>query len=466
MKRVFISYSRRDLVFVEKFAEDLQKAGYDVWYDLTDLEGGDRWAREIEDGIRTSDIFVIVISPDSVKSEWVEREFLYASNRMMKIVPVLYKMCELPLWLLNLHYIDLQGKNYTQNFQAILEILEDVQELNLALWRLRPKSIMKALLKPQWFVPFATVIIIALAVFYGRLPLGGEPQPTAEISPTIFIPTSTSTSIPATDTPVPSATATEAIPTETTPQPPSEEIIDKGAKMVLVPSGSFEMGRSSGHPDEQPFHVVHLDSFYIDTYEVTNALYKGCVNGLVCRPPTNDHFYADLKYSDHPVVFVNWNMAAMYCEWRGARLPTEAEWEKAASGPEQRDYPWGNGFDDVRLNFCDTNCDEVGKDRGANDGYAMTAPVGSFNAGVSPFGVYDMAGNVSEWVADWYDEYYYVNSPNTNPTGPENGTYRVLRGGSWLHSENDARVFRRFKLNPDVNAYNYTGFRCARDVEP
>jgi len=111
MKRVFLSYSRRDLVFVEKFAEDLQKAGYAVWYDLTDLEGGDRWAREIQDGIRTSDIFVIVISPDSVKSEWVEREFLFASNRMMKIVPVLYRMCELPLWLLNLRSFRKDTKN-------------------------------------------------------------------------------------------------------------------------------------------------------------------------------------------------------------------------------------------------------------------------------------------------------------------------------------------------------------------
>jgi formylglycine-generating enzyme required for sulfatase activity len=466
MKRVFLSYSRKDLVFVERFAEDLQKAGYSVWYDLSGLEGGDRWAREIQAGIRTSDIFVVVISPDSVKSEWVEREFLFASNRMMKIVPVLYKMCELPLWLLNLHYIDLQGKNYTQNFPAILETFEDVQELNLALWKLRPKSILKALLKPYWIVLFV-VAIIALAGIFRPLVFANEPTPTVESSPTKPEPTSTSTSIPVTDTPVPSPTATEVIPTEASPKPPDEKIVDeKGVTMVLIPADSFEMGSGSGNPDERPFHIVHLDSFYIDEYEVTNALYKVCVNTLECKlPTTTTRFYADVQYSEHPVVYVNWDMANAYCEWRGARLPTEAEWEKTAHGLEQMNYPWGNIFYNTRLNFCDMNCEYGWKDPFADDGYASTAPVGKFVDGISPFGAYDMAGNVMEWVADWYADDYYAISPNKNPLGPESGDFRVLRGGSWYHSKNNVRTTARYRLHPST-AFNYIGFRCARDVTP
>ncbi|HIE28389.1 TPA: PEGA domain-containing protein [Candidatus Poribacteria bacterium] len=229
-----------------------------------------------------------------------------------------------------------------------------------------------------------------------------------------------------------------------------------GAEMILIPAGEFIMGspEGEGDDDEHPQHTVFLDAFYIDKYEVTNAQYKQFMDATGHKAP---EYWNDERYNqpNQPVVGVSWYDAVAYCKWAGKRLPTEAEWEKAARGTDGREYPWGNEWDSLKCNS------EIG-----GDGYEYTAPVGSFPDGASPYGVMDMAGNVWEWVADWYDSnhYYYSRSPQQ---GPDSGSHRVLRGGSWVNAVqlSSLRCADRDWFNPNY-WNNISGFRCAQDVTP
>lgn len=262
---------------------------------------------------------------------------------------------------------------------------------------------------------------------------------------------------------------------------PSELTDAFGVPMALIPEGEFTMGENAddvviecekyrsdclldSFTDEEPLHQVFLDTYYIDIYEVTNAAFKACVDAGACTPPqdtsSNDRsiYYGNSQFDDYPVINVDWNQAQTYCEWRGGSLPTEAQWEKAARGMDDRMYPWGDTFDGTKLNFCDKNCSSSGTD--SDDGYADTSPVGNYPNGISPYGVYDMAGNVWEWVGDWYDSAYYQNSPRSNPVGPSSGEYRLLRGGSWGSEAFGAHVSNRNWASPEI-IQNYFGFRCA-----
>ena len=175
--------------------------------------------------------------------------------------------------------------------------------------------------------------------------------------------------------------------------------------------------------DQQPAHAVTLSGFWLDRTEITNAQYARCMADGACTPPaqrglyTRSAYFDDPAYADYPVIYVNWSQAAAYCRWAGGRLPTEAEWEYAARGPESLDFPWGQAFDGSKLNFCDVNCWVPGADPDSDDGYVETAPVGSFSAGASWIGALDLAGNVAEWVADRYAADYYAASPADDPTG-------------------------------------------------
>lgn len=222
--------------------------------------------------------------------------------------------------------------------------------------------------------------------------------------------------------------------------------------MVLVPAGEFTMGSDKGDDDEQPVHRVFLDSFYIDKFEVTNGRFAKFVEAIQSEPPWG---FADketpVTHPDQPVRWVNWMDAMGYCLWVGKRLPTEAEWEKAARGTDGRVYPWGN---DVP-----TPAHAV---FGLKEGADTVSSIGNHDKGKSPYGVHDMAGNLYEWTIDWYDEQFYTKNPAINPRGPVEGTAKVQRGGSYTNSGYRLRSSFRTKGDPTEHDPN-VGFRCAQD---
>lgn len=224
--------------------------------------------------------------------------------------------------------------------------------------------------------------------------------------------------------------------------------------MVLIPAGEFLMGAEDGLPDARPMHRVYLSSYWLDKYEVTNTQYRQCVEGGGCTPPKDRQAFDDPERAQHPVTNVTWTQARAYCEWRGKRLPTEAEWEKAARGTDGRRYPWGNSEDMIK-----------GRPRNGEikAGANSTEKIGSQAATVSPYGVHDLVGSVWEWVKDWYAEDFYQMSPARDPQGPLRGSFRVLRGGDW--NERPLELRASYRSWDEMTYWGPTlGFRCAQDV--
>ena len=319
----------------------------------------------------------------------------------------------------------------------------------------------------------------------------------ADVAPPTPLPTNTATP---TSSPTPTDTVT---PTPTfTPTPtatPYPEIVEvAGGSMTLIPGGFFQMGAAAESLNKEctlfrdgcqadwfsasePVHTILLGRYYIDIHEVTNEAYAAFLNeagancgGEPCIDSEHSQitlagntYSADSNIALLPAAGVTWYGAAAYCEWREARLPSEAEWEKAAAWDDEnslsRQYPWGDEFDGHWLNFCDASCEEQQANSEFNDGYAKAAPVASFMEGQSAAGLFDMAGNVWEWVADWYDPTYYTNSPESDPQGPDQGDQKVVRGGSWFDTGNFTASAIRFPSVPD-NADRTIGFRCAADL--
>ena len=227
--------------------------------------------------------------------------------------------------------------------------------------------------------------------------------------------------------------------------------------MALIPAGEFPMGSVKGSANakrsEGPQRMVYLDAYSMDVYEVTTKYYAKFLEAIQPQAPKAWNQVDLAKHGDRPVVGVTWDDAVAYCKWVGKRLPTEAEWEKAARGTDGRQYPWGD--------------EAPTSDRATLtkrwQGYDTPTPVGSLEAGKSPYGLYDMAGNAMEWVSDWYDQRYYDTASSKNPKGPETGKAGVVRGGGWGFLPADARSARRIYPPHETRCTNI-GFRCAKDA--
>ena len=262
-----------------------------------------------------------------------------------------------------------------------------------------------------------------------------------------------------------------------------EEIISNdGAPMVLIPDGEFIMGSGqrevnraiegckkklgdenacrSFSQSELPQHRVFLDAFYMDQHEVTTSRYAVFLLATGRRAPKGWEQVTLTSHGEYPVVGIDWHDADAYCRWAGKRLPTEAEWEKAARGTDGRTYPWGNDPPSTKLaNFADAHLNLE------SDLYGdILKPVRSYKSGKSPYGIYDMAGNVMEWMADWYEKSYYATSPLRNPRGPSDGKEKVVRGGAWFYGKFALRSAFRYGF-PLPSRLTFIGVRCAKDAQ-
>lgn len=450
----FICYTHENTRFAEKLAGALQQRGLEVWLDQWTEGDNAPWDRGGQKALQECRYFLLVLSPAALNSWVVRDQTVLAVNQGKTIIPVICQPCPLPSILPAGPTIDFSHGRFQQRVDQLLADFNLVADLPRQ--PLKPPADAPAMTPlPAWLWPSAvTLILLALsAVIVYRWP-----RSTAEpaLAPADVEPVSLAEPMY-----VPTLETFQNIDPQSTPVKTFRRAKD-GNIMVFIPAGDFLMGSASTDPeadaDEQPRHVVYLDEFWIDEVEVSNYNYNRCLEAGGCSPPQVGSGLFD--GDDLPVVGVDWEQSADYCAWAGARLPTEAEWEKAARGVDGRQFPWGNEFDGALLNYCDANCVADWRDFGADDGYRYTAPVGSYPAGASPYGVLDMSGNVWEWTADWYAADAYARSVYKNPTGPASGLQRVIRGGSWFYAGKSLRVTRRHKDAP-LSRYDNIGFRCA-----
>lgn len=312
------------------------------------------------------------------------------------------------------------------------------------------------------------VLLISSACSAQKVEQTAPPAQAIATASPAFLLTKTETDFVPTNTPEPTSVPNQIENSETNITQLRE--IDN-MPMVEIPAGEVWIGcdetNNAGFSclaDELPLHQVYLEPFFIDKYEVTNAQYALCVLEGACAEPYYQHsatrqaYYSDPDYADYPRVSVSWFEASDYCEWAGGRLPTEAEWVRAARGDDKRVYPWGNDTPDCgKANTLDEST--------GNLCLGDTAAVGSFPEGASPFGVMDLAGNVWEWTGDWYHEDYYSNSPEINPQGPEQGGTKILHGGGFDYGWKLTRIAYTTDHAPGEHKIGF-GFRCVSPVPP
>jgi len=498
--KVFLSYASQDKPLVRELSRRLVGEGWiDTWLDEKNLLPGQDWRVKIEEAVEESDIVIICLSNNSVTKEgYVQKELRYAREIALEkpedsifLIPLRFDECEVPRGLRFYQWVDYFGEKKDSSYQALaaslkirheekikFEEAERQRKEQLEREKAEKEAAEKARLKadkeerqrvsrekaerekiektpgidpeskkteqginrfkygvrPAYLLGGFVVVVLGVAL-YSSL---NRPSQLAEPTPSVAAPLIATLEMTATPKPTLSPTSTLS------PTPLPTEITDaKGVTMALVAAGDFTMGRYAAENKEMPAHKVYLDAFYMDIYEITNARYIAFLNAGAL--PT---IGIRSGYPDFPVN-TTWLESDAYCKWRGARLPTEAEWEKAARGTDDRTYPWGEGIDCSYANYWKCKTDVTN--------------VGSYEKGKSPYGIYDMAGNVAEWVADWFSDTYYYDSPFTNPLGPKTGEQKVRRGGSWYFSEDSLRVSSRFGNEPNVSVDAF-GFRCVRDV--
>ena len=472
MADIFISYSRKDMAFAYRLASDLSQLGAEVWIDVDDIPAGMKWSTAIQQGLDTCEVMIVIISPDSVVSVNVEDEWQTYRDDGKPVIPVLWRPARAHFQLRRIQYVDF----HTQEYEAAFA------QLHAELWR---KGIQLAALsstdpstrnpaqklpsvqpnqaawRPMYWrmgAVFAVLVIGALILAVSSLLSGGHGESRKT-------PTQTNTNTPTPMiTPGPSPTAAplqlaalERAQNFSSTNTDWELFVQpfNGVDMVLVPAGCLLMGSSEAEiaalgaalfSNEGPQHRVCFEEpFWIDRTEVTNGQFAA-FNG---QSTIGSNYPGD----NRPRNQIAWSEAQAFCERRGARLPTEAEWEYAARGPESWVYPWGDEFDDSRVVW----------NRRLDQG---TAAVGSLPSGASWVGALDMSGNVLEWAADWHEDGYYGTLPDgvVNPQGPTSGKHRELRGGSW--GDNYAghlRAAYRYGDFPTVRGIG-VGFRCARSL--
>ncbi len=478
---VFLSYSRQDTEMMYRVRDGLRAAGLLVWTDDTGLEPGTpSWEAAIQEAIREAGCMVVLLSPDAMDSEWVTRESAFAATWDLRIFPVLVRGNErsaVPLRLTSHQRIDARRDVDAAMRALVASILRHLTVEPLATLHTPPRPVRSRRGLPlwAWLGGAAGAFILCAAVVIGGLALSGAFGGGGDV---VEGPGSTPYEIPGRTpdgAPTPEPTHEDQTTPSATPDvgPVTrnadwEPIIRhfNGVQMALVPSGCFLMGsvedsalelcgtyygdcEREWFEDEAPQHAVCFDEpYWIDVVEVSNAQYGSS---------------GEWSGSNLPRETVSWFDAVAHCDSRGARLPTEAEWEYAARGPDGLGFPWGDAFDGSLVNYCDSNCRYEWADASSSDGYQNTAPVGSYPGGVSWVGAYDLSGNVWEWVSDWYGP--YPSAAQVNPSGPNSGDGRALRGGSLLNHAPAARGTSRDEQNPDFTGNNL-GFRCARDVAP
>ena len=403
--KFFITHSWKDLDFAKKFCDDLRRHGVDGFFDVYSIKPGDKIPTEISRGLEACDTYVPILSYASLHSPWCEEEINAAltlsnspgRNGLPRIIPVL---------------------------------IEDCQDK------------MPVLLRTRLYIQFAGRYDDALQEF-----LKGCGTPVPRPGPDVLVP--------------PDTAEQPTAPTITTASPllktiPHVKVGNDGTQYILVPAGEFIMGNDKGREDERPVHRVYASEFYISRTTVTNAQYKKFLDANPSHPLPAHWNHKTRTFpagkENHPVVYVSWRDASRYAEWAGLRLPTEAEWEKAARGTDGRRCPWGDRFDKCKCNTSES-------------GIQDTTPVDTYPDGASPYGVLDMIGNVWEWVADWHVDNYYSQSPDRDPTGPSSGHYRSMRGNSWRGTRDLARCSVRGGGEQDYRE-SHIGFRVAESIIP
>lgn len=512
--KVFLCHASVDKPKVRELYRYLKRRGIQPWLDAENLIPGQAWQVEIPKALNTSDVIIICLTKNSIDKEgYVQKEIKFALDRALEmpegrifLIPARLEECDLPYSLNNYQWVDLfEEAGYAKLMRALKLRASQLHRADLAVSsqpapdrtgseevdsspvpvKPRGKSISGSKpakrLRREEAGPrrnWNAQIVVALLGLVGTVTAALLTSPLIEkwTSPDLELSATASSPAPTLTTALPTgSTMPASSPATAATRPPldsSDYTDSRDVPMRLVPEDQFTMGIEAVEAlsicqiyqsdcqliwftDEEPVHPVYLDAFYIDKYEVTNAAYKACVDGGVCDPPrrtnssTRPEYYGNLEFDNYPVIHVDWEMARIHCEdWRGGALPTEAQWEKAARGTDHRIYPWGDSIDETLANY--------------NYAVGDTTPVDSYPDGKSPYGLYNMAGNVWEWGADWYGDSYYEDSLMTNPMGPGSGQYRTLRGGSWSDSADLLRVSLRGRNEPGVIADNGFGFRCAR----